>query len=248
MSLIISIPTSSVQSMTCALPTLASGKFTLKEYNISVKKEISVIAPILRMPSFMAAVVAEWLRRWTRNPLGSARAGSNPADCVIVLICHINFEMNYMAYPHWLHVCWISGGVCEYFGTWTSYCSRGRVVKAIDSKSIGLCPRRFESCRLRDIFYFISHLRLILRVIPKCISQFFFTFCPVINISIHPNDYRWWHFHKLVCWSRSQEIVSIIQKELGTERHSIMTGCLIHHCSRAGAVRVISHEGHQGCL
>ena len=28
------------------------------------------------------AVVAEWLRRWTRNPLGSARAGSNPADCV----------------------------------------------------------------------------------------------------------------------------------------------------------------------
>ena len=24
------------------------------------------------------AVVAEWLRRWTRNPLGSARTGSNP--------------------------------------------------------------------------------------------------------------------------------------------------------------------------
>ncbi|KAM7229554.1 hypothetical protein CapIbe_019670, partial [Capra ibex] len=22
--------------------------------------------------------VAEWLRRWTRNPLGSPRAGSNP--------------------------------------------------------------------------------------------------------------------------------------------------------------------------
>ncbi len=27
-------------------------------------------------------VVAEWLRRWTRNPLGSPRAGSNPADYV----------------------------------------------------------------------------------------------------------------------------------------------------------------------
>lgn len=27
------------------------------------------------------AVVAEWLRRQTRNLLGSARAGSNPADC-----------------------------------------------------------------------------------------------------------------------------------------------------------------------
>ena len=27
-----------------------------------------------------AVVVAEWLRRQTRNLLGSARAGSNPAD------------------------------------------------------------------------------------------------------------------------------------------------------------------------
>ena len=27
-------------------------------------------------------VVAEWLRRWTRNPLGYSRAGSNPADNV----------------------------------------------------------------------------------------------------------------------------------------------------------------------
>ena len=25
------------------------------------------------------AVMAEWLRRWTRNPMGSPRAGSNPA-------------------------------------------------------------------------------------------------------------------------------------------------------------------------
>ena len=29
-------------------------------------------------------VVAEWLRRWTRNPLGSPRAGSNPADYEIL--------------------------------------------------------------------------------------------------------------------------------------------------------------------
>lgn len=29
--------------------------------------------------------MAEWLRRWTRNPMGSARAGSNPAQCVIFL-------------------------------------------------------------------------------------------------------------------------------------------------------------------
>ena len=26
-----------------------------------------------------AAVMAEWLRRWTWNPMGSSRAGSNPA-------------------------------------------------------------------------------------------------------------------------------------------------------------------------
>ena len=30
---------------------------------------------------FCAAVVAEWLRRLTRNQMGSARAGLNPADC-----------------------------------------------------------------------------------------------------------------------------------------------------------------------
>ena len=29
----------------------------------------------------MSALVAEWLRRLTRNQMGSARAGSNPAGC-----------------------------------------------------------------------------------------------------------------------------------------------------------------------
>ena len=29
-----------------------------------------------------SAVMAEWLRRWTRNPMGSSRAGSNPAHSV----------------------------------------------------------------------------------------------------------------------------------------------------------------------
>ena len=33
-------------------------------------------------------VVAEWLRRWTRNPLGSPRAGSNPADYVVEAVLH----------------------------------------------------------------------------------------------------------------------------------------------------------------
>ena len=30
-------------------------------------------------PGPHVAVMAEWLRRWTRNPMGSPRAGSNPA-------------------------------------------------------------------------------------------------------------------------------------------------------------------------
>ena len=30
--------------------------------------------------------VSEWLRRWTRNPLGSARRGSNPLAVVLFLL------------------------------------------------------------------------------------------------------------------------------------------------------------------
>ena len=37
------------------------------------------------------AVVAEWLRRWTWNPMGFPRAGSNPAGCEIILICFLTF-------------------------------------------------------------------------------------------------------------------------------------------------------------
>ena len=36
------------------------------------------------------------------------------------------------------------------------WCTDGRVVKALDSKSNGLCPRRFESCSVR-FFFFFSH-------------------------------------------------------------------------------------------
>ena len=30
------------------------------------------------MGLYCIAVMAEWLRRWTRNPMGNARTGSNP--------------------------------------------------------------------------------------------------------------------------------------------------------------------------
>ena len=39
------------------------------------------VLPTSRAQSFsQGVVVAEWLRRWTRNPLGSPRVGSNPTD------------------------------------------------------------------------------------------------------------------------------------------------------------------------
>ena len=39
------------------------------------------VLPTSRAQLFsQGVVVAEWLRRWTRNPLGSPRVGSNPTD------------------------------------------------------------------------------------------------------------------------------------------------------------------------
>ena len=39
------------------------------------------------------AVMAEWLRRWTRNPMGFPRAGSNPAHCAFLLFFFFFFSM-----------------------------------------------------------------------------------------------------------------------------------------------------------
>ena len=45
-------------------------------------------------------VVAEWLRRWTRNPLGSPRAGSNPADYVYCFIVNaFQCSITYLLLP-----------------------------------------------------------------------------------------------------------------------------------------------------
>ena len=32
------------------------------------------------------AAMAEWLRRWTRNPMGSSRTGSNPVRSVKIVL------------------------------------------------------------------------------------------------------------------------------------------------------------------
>ena len=40
--------------------------------------------------------VAEWLRRWTANPMGSARVGSNPI--LVEFFCHTCGKKKYFRY------------------------------------------------------------------------------------------------------------------------------------------------------
>ena len=47
----------------------------------SLKLLVRIYFKINRNPFSSEAVVAEWLRRWTWNPMGFPRAGSNPAGC-----------------------------------------------------------------------------------------------------------------------------------------------------------------------
>ena len=49
------------------------------------------------------AVMAEWLRRWTRNPMGFSRAGSNPARSEIlfpidIIVSHTH-RLRYLSHP-----------------------------------------------------------------------------------------------------------------------------------------------------
>ena len=43
--------------------------------------------------------VAEWLRRWTANPLGSPRVGSNPILVVYFLLQYIRKKYEYIHSP-----------------------------------------------------------------------------------------------------------------------------------------------------
>ena len=63
---------------------------------------------------------------------------------------------------------------------YTNLCegSRGRVVKAMDLKSIGVSPRRFESCRLRYCFITLWRLLLLLPVLLSGCARF----CPYVDI------------------------------------------------------------------
>ena len=94
--------------------------------------------------------MAEWLRRLTRNQMGSSRVGSNPTRS----------EKNYF-----LH-CLVFASVRSLLlvGETFESCD-GRVVKAFDSKSNGIFPRRFESYSQRLPF---EKFRQYLKVFPVC--------------------------------------------------------------------------------
>ena len=70
-------------------------------------------------PVKCVAVVAEWLRRWTRNPLGSPRVGSNPTDyeCGLFLevLISIVFKSRFSLKntPTWDQLC-----SAQYFHSW----------------------------------------------------------------------------------------------------------------------------------
>ncbi|KAK9969782.1 hypothetical protein ABG768_027929, partial [Culter alburnus] len=107
-------------------PCSGEGAVTLLEASVccdSLQERFSKPAKPLRVlhescteDSSSAVVVAEWLRRWTRNPLGSPRAGSNPADYVLLrcaLSCEasgkmavlllLSFVCLFLCFPHPSH-------------------------------------------------------------------------------------------------------------------------------------------------
>ena len=82
--------------------------------------------------------MAEWLRRLTRNQMGSSRVGSNPTRSELD-------EKPFLFF----------GEDKKYADIHTRLEKRscdGRVVKALDLKSNGIFPRRFEPYSQRRFF------------------------------------------------------------------------------------------------
>ena len=93
--LVLSVPTGAQRIWSpCQICTSPVGFYSVCKNTFSCTKVIFVLSwhrPVkfllkdLNGEVAVRVVVAEWLRRWTRNPLGSPRAGSNPADYDIAL-------------------------------------------------------------------------------------------------------------------------------------------------------------------
>ena len=79
--------------------------------DIATKSAQLIWATLLKVLRISPAVVAEWLRRWTWNPMGFPRVGSNPAGSELLFysdfvnwnlccftICVYTFKPNYIAH------------------------------------------------------------------------------------------------------------------------------------------------------
>ena len=87
---------------------------------------------------FREAPVAQMVERKTLNLVV---VGSSPTGGGIIAILFFVFVFEYGA-----------AALAEIFSFSSRLRHLGREVKAADSKSAGLCPRRFESCRCRVFF------------------------------------------------------------------------------------------------
>ena len=90
--------------------------------------------------------MAEWLRRWTQDPIDNVYVGSNPTPGILLLYVYFFLGINN------LHC------VCNFatiirlcitfenkFKSLFYICQDGRAVKALDLRSNRLCLRGFES-------------------------------------------------------------------------------------------------------
>ena len=68
-----------------------SGLWAQQASTAPLCSRMTCIEMILNLSGFIRVVMAEWLRRWTRNPFGSPRAGSNPADYVELKVSFLFF-------------------------------------------------------------------------------------------------------------------------------------------------------------
>ena len=63
-----------------------------------------------RSPPHVVAVVAEWLRRLTRNQIPSGSVGSNPTDCATYFFSLSDyFNFNYLT----LTILWLADNICR---------------------------------------------------------------------------------------------------------------------------------------
>ena len=63
------------------------------DYAYKNDDNIQYLDTVLNLQS-LSDEVAEWLRRWTANPMGSARVGSNPIFVEIFFLLAFDFVLN----------------------------------------------------------------------------------------------------------------------------------------------------------